>query len=174
MKKFTDIVNENNIPKLNREEEYIVNDILSLNESIGDWWNSFINYGKKGFLTAAVILTVAFSTQAQKYNKTDDVIKTGIEMSQDNSVKKDVYSFFVGLCSQNISESIQKGNIEAAGFFKELSKYYQQLRDNKTPPSLSDGAKKYISVLKNISNKLDKNDVAYFINYGKDLKTMEY
>jgi len=47
-----------------------------IDENIGTWWNKFIDYGKKGLLTAAILLSVAFSAQSQKQNKSiDELIK---------------------------------------------------------------------------------------------------
>ena len=39
----------------------------------------------------------------------------------------------VGLSKENMSLSMQNGDIDSAGAFKELSKYYQDLRDNIEP-----------------------------------------
>jgi len=45
--------------------------------------------------------------------------------------KNDVYSFFVGISTENCSLSMKNENIDAASGFKEISKYYENLRDNK-------------------------------------------
>jgi len=165
--KTFDIFNENNITN---NDQSIIDDILSTNESVGSWFEKFINYGKKGLLTAAIVLSVAFSTQAKNQNKTTDVINHGIELLQ-SSEKKDVYSFFVGIAAESASISMKNGEIESSAGFIELSKHYQSLRDNKIPDKLSKNAIKCFESIKNITKKLDKNDFIHFIQEGKNLHT---
>jgi len=163
---------ENFIKKdLTKDEIDIINDILSTNEDFSDWFNKFIQYGKRGLLTATIILSIAFSGQAQNSNKTQDVIKQGIELSTDE-VKKDVYCFMVGISTESSSMSIKKGDIDAAGAFKEISKHYQNLRDGKTTDGLSSNAKKYLGVLTSTQEKLDQNAMRHFIELGKTIKNI--
>lgn len=157
--------------KLSKKDIIIINDILSNNESLGDWWNKFINYGKRGLLTAAILLSVAFSSQAQQTGKSQDVIKQGTQMMKSNE-KKDVYSFFVGISTENISLAMKQGDIDAAGAFKEISKHYQALRDDKTPEKISSDSSKYMKVIENVYKTLSENDIAHFIEEGKTIKTL--
>ena len=167
IKKFNELIYEN----LSNQEQKIINDILSTNENVGDWFSKFINYGKKGLLTAGIILSIAFSSVAQDANKTQDVIKQGIEMSDEQS-KKDVYHFMIGLSNENASLSMKNGDIESAGAFKEISKHYQDLRDNKTPNRLSIDAKKQIKIMINMQKNLDENTILSFIQSGKQIKNL--
>jgi len=160
------------IDKINGKD-VIINDILSNNESINDWWNKFITYGKRGLLTASIVLSIAFSTQAQNNNKTNDVIKSGVELLKDNTEKNNVYSFFVGIATENSSLSMKNGDIDAAGAFKEISKYYQALRDGNKPSPLSSTALKYMKVIEKISNKISDTDITHFINFGKSIQTID-
>ena len=153
-------------------EKHIIDDIFSSNENIGTWWDKFVDYGKKGLLTATILLSIAFSAQAQQQNKSLNVINQGTQMMQSND-KKDVYSFFVGISSENASLSMQRGDIDSAGGFKEITKYYENLRDNKLPEKLSQNAIKCLQVIKNLYNKLDKNDVSNFIQNGKIFHTID-
>ena len=162
---------QKNIRKIQLYENNIINDILSTNEGVGYWWNKFINYSKKGLLTASIILSVAFSAQAQNANKTQDVLKQGVELSTKN-VKHDVYAFMVGVATENISISMKNGDVYSVGEFKKISKYYQDLRDNKETQKLSDDAKKRMLLLSNIYKKLDDNTIKHFIEIGENLKTL--
>lgn len=168
IKNFDDFLKEN----YSEKELNIINDILSTNESFDDWINKLIKYGKKGLLTASIILSVAFSAQSQNSNKTQDVIKQGTELVTDN-IKNDVYSFMVGLSKENMSLSMQNGDIDSAGAFKELSKYYQDLRDNIEPLKLSDLAKKSLKVLTSMKEKLDNETITHFIKVGKTIKNID-
>jgi len=162
---------EKYISSLNESEQQIVDDILATNESADTWWNKFLEYGKKGVLTAAIILSVAMSAQAQTAGKIDQTIKMGIELTQDQNIKKDVYSFFIGMATENASISMKSGDIDAAGAFKEISKYYQDLRDDKTPTPLSTDTQKYVKIMKNIHIQLDQKTIEHFIQSGKTIKT---
>jgi len=153
-------------------EKYIIDDIFSSNENVSEWWNKFVNYGKKGLLIATILLSIAFSAQAQQQNKSIDVIKQGTQMMR-YTEKNNVYSFFVGISSENVSLSMKKGDIDYAGGFKELSKYYENLRDNKTPEQLSQNAIKCLQLIKHLYDKLDKNDISNFIQHGQNLHTID-
>jgi len=157
---------------LSMTDKCIIDNIFSSNESISEWWSKFIDYGKKGLLTATILLSIAFSSQAQQQNKSMDVIKQGTQMMQSND-KNNVYSFFVGISTENSSLSMRNGDIESAAGFKEISKYYENLRDGKDAEKLSINAIKCIKKIKNLYNKLDKNDISNFIQNGKNLHTID-
>lgn len=165
-------ITTNNIKKIQMYEKNIIDDILSSNEGIGDWWDKFINYGKKGILTAAILLSVAFSAQAQQSGKSQEVIKTGIEMMKDNEQKIDVYSFFVGVASESMSTCMRNGDIDGAGAFKQIVQYYENLRDNKTPVRLENNIKKYLKNIENITKGLSQSEILHFIQSGKTFKSI--
>ena len=167
IKTFDKFLKEN----YSNEEIMIINDILSTNEGLRDWFTKFLHYGKKGLLTASIILSIAFSAQAQNSNKTEDVIKQGTELAT-NDVKKDVYSFMVGIATESSSIAMKNGDVEAAGACKEISKHYQNLRNCESTTELSNNAKKYMQKLDNIRQKLDDNTIKYFIEVGKTIKTI--
>jgi hypothetical protein len=151
-------------------EQAIINDILSVNEGISDILGKLIKYGKRGLLTAAIVLAVAFSAQAQQQDKTDEIIKTGTELV-DSTQQKLVYSFIVGLATRATSIAMKHGNIEEAGAYKEIAIYYENLRDGKTPSSLSMNARKYFRYLYSFGKTLldDENSKNYFINIGMNI-----
>lgn len=168
IKRFNEYVYEG----ISNEELRIINDILSTNEGFGDWFNKFVEYGKKGLLTAGIILTIAFSAQAENTNKTNDVIKQGIELAS-SDVKNDVYSFMIGISKENVSLSMKKGDIDSAGAFKEISKYYQDLKTGKKPLELTNHAKKYMKVISEMYENLDQEAINHFIRVGNKIINYE-
>lgn len=151
--------------KNNNSEQAIIDDILSMNEGLNDIVGKLINYGKNGLLTATIVLAVAFSAQAQQQHKTNEIIKQGV-MSVDSTQQKQIYAFMIGCATESASLSMQKGDIDAAGSFKEISKYYQALRDGIKPLPLSEQASKYLIVLENMYKNLDINTINHFITDG--------
>lgn len=84
----------------------------------------------------------------------------------------DVYSFIIGLSTETSSLSMKKGNIDAAGAFKEISKHYQSLRDKKSPLSLTDNAKRYLPMITTMLGKIDDSMIQRFIESGKQIRTI--
>jgi len=70
---------QENIP--NSEQE-IVNDILSLNEGIDNILNKIKEYGKRGLLTAAILLAVAVGSNAQEHEYFQ-IMKVGRDYSEE-------------------------------------------------------------------------------------------
>jgi len=149
--------------------EYIIKDIL--NENIAsDVLGKIKEYGKKGLLTAAILLTLAGTAQAQNKAQAADVLKTGIEYVNDKSVKTDIYSALTSLAAKYTSFAMQERKIEEAGGFKEVRLYYQNLRDGKTPQQLSEMGKKCAKIILNSMKKFDNNMFNELIQDGKIIK----
>ncbi len=156
-------------PEFNgNNEQAIIDDILSVNEGMGDMIEKLKDYGRKGLLTAAIILGIAFSSQAQQQGKTDEVIKTGTEII-DSTQQKLVYSALVGMATEATSLSMEKSEIDAAGAFKEIAIHFENLRDGKTPLPLSQNGINYLKILKNMHKQLNKQDIAHFIQLGNSI-----
>jgi hypothetical protein len=169
VKNFKQFVNENVANIIVDDEQKIIYDILSLNEGVGgDILQKIKDYGKKGLLTATIILSVAFSSQAQQQNKTDNVIKIGVE-SVDTTQQKLIYAALIGMATESVELSMRKGNIYASAAFIEIAKYYENLRDGKIPLQLSLNGIKHLKVLSNMYTQLDKEKIEGFIQKGKTI-----
>jgi hypothetical protein len=131
--------------KLSTKEKAVVDDILGELNNLQEIDLNKIKeklkyYGRKGMLTLSIILAVAGGLQASP-NISQDVISTGIEMV-DPSSKTDFYNGLIGYIHTIKQKEFKTSgaDIELIGALKELQMYYQDLRDNKTPLSLSKSA----------------------------------
>jgi hypothetical protein len=167
-------VNEN----LNDNEQNIVNDILSTNEGVGDWWNKFIQYGRKGLLTTAIIFAIATSAQAQQQNKTTDVIKAGIELTQNQNteINKDLHNFVIGVALNAGENYIRDGKMELFKLNSEVIKFHLDRRNGITSNRLSPQAKEYEDILWTTASKMKISDNLYqrFIEDGRAITTFTY
>jgi hypothetical protein len=129
-----------------------------LNEGFKDIINKVINYGKKGILTAVMLLSLAASSQVQAEGKSEDVITIGVkhiykvENQNLNAALAAISERYAQICLNNDDE-------ENYDNFILLRNYYLNLRDaykNTQVPN------KALSCQKILLNSLDK-----FIN-GKD------
>jgi len=166
---------KNNTGFLNKNEQIIINNIFSLNENSNNWWEKFIQYGKKGLLTAGIILSIAFSSQAQNEHKTDDVIKIGTQMIN----KKDadnVYNYIIGsslLMSDNFKKKMDMNGVKSSS---DIIYHFMKLRNGEQPNPLPLNVQKLANLLKKMYDK-DKNNpqkIQYVINKGKNLKNFTY
>tara|TARA_R110000764_G_scaffold97017_1_gene181115 strand:+ start:1 stop:2739 length:2739 start_codon:yes stop_codon:yes gene_type:complete len=140
--KLANVVEYKKEKKLSTKEKAVVDDILGeLNNLQEIDFNKIKEklkyYGRKGMLTLSIILAVAGGLQASP-NISQDVISTGIEMV-DPSSKTDFYNGLIGYIYTIKQKEFKKSgaDIELIGALKELQMHYQDLRDNKTPLSLS-------------------------------------
>ncbi len=159
----------NEVDQQGGNEQSIIADILSVNEGMGDIVSKVVEYGKKGLLTAAIVLAVALSSQAQQQNKTNDII--GISHKYiDNNEQKLVYSFMVGISTELASQSMKNGGeMENSGSLIEISIYYEALRDGKQPRQLSElAASNAKTIMKHFQNA-DKETISKYIEIGKNL-----
>ena len=165
-KTFKPVLNENVGGGLSPEEQQILNDIVSVNESGGDWWSKFVEYGRKGMLTAAVVLALAFSTQAQSGGKTGDVIKTGIEMTQGNH-ETDLLNFLIGFSTQSISGGMENRNFDNNYYsgLKSVREYAITRRDGGSA-ELDDLGKAALRAIYKYTNNIDANGIQDFIDFG--------
>ena len=131
--------------KLSTKEKAVVDDILGELNNLQEIDLNKIKeklkyYGRKGMLTLSIILAVAGGLQASP-NISQDVISTGIEMV-DPSSQTDFYNGLIGYIHTIKQKEFKTSgaDIELIGALKELQMYYQDLRDNKTPLSLSKSA----------------------------------
>lgn len=159
----------NEVDQQGGDDQAIIADILSVNEGIGDIVSKVVEYGKKGLLTAAIVLAVALSSQAQQQNKTNDII--GISHKYiDNNEQKLVYSFMVGISTELASQSMKNGGeMENSGSLIEISIYYEALRDGKQPRQLSElAASNAKTIMKRFQNA-DQTTINKYIEIGKNL-----
>lgn len=165
-----DLTNTNNNPKTEKE---IIDDILSINESVGNILSKISDYGRKGLLTATIILSVAGAVASGIGNGVtlEQIIKTGAD-SINNNQKIELYSAFVGLANKMTDTEFKQRDYDRAGAFKEIAMYYADLRDGKTPLGLSDNAKKYETDFFKVFNKFKNDDYAIkqLIDSGKTIK----
>jgi hypothetical protein len=162
---------------LSESDEEIINDILSTNEGVGnDWWNKFINYGKKGLLTTGIILAVALSTQASNSNKTDDVIKSSVEFVNNPDDIINVYNYMIGASMMMGHYYKKQMDIDKVKAADEVIYYYMTLRNKNTPPKLSKNAINFEKHIKDMYNKYKNDDskMEMIINKGRNLKKFTY
>ena len=158
------------------DEQAIIADILAVNEDANGWWNKFIQYGKKGLLTAAIIIAVAFSAQAQQQSSPEGVLKAGVEMSSDSQIKQDVYNFMIGAVHAGSENNVRDGKMENFKTSSELILHYMRLRNGETPELLSQNAKNMNNVIINMfkDDKISNQLIKTFIAQGQALKTFNY
>lgn len=153
---------------LEGNDQAIIDDILSLDEDINNILNKLAEYGKKGLLTATIVLAVALSSQAQSQNQGMKVIYYShkyIQGDQENLV----YCFMIGISSELSSQFMKSGDIDNAGALIEISKYYENLRDGIKPPELSSLAtSNALTLMKHFQNA-DKETIGRYIQIGKNL-----
>jgi len=142
-------------------------DILSVNEGFGDIFTKLKTYANKGILTASIVLAVALSSQSNQ-NSPTEIIKTGTELLQNNE-KQLMYSFMVGISTEYASKFMKNSDIDNSGILIEIAKYYENLRDGKTPLKLSDVAKDRIKLLMIHYKNLDENSIQKYIQQGKTI-----
>ena len=161
--------NMNEVDQQGGDEQAIIADILSVNEGMGDIVSKVVEYGKKGLLTAAIVLAVALSSQAQQQNKTNDIIGVSHKYI-DNNEQQLVYSFMVGISSELASKFMKSGqDIENSGVLIEISIYYEALRDGKQPQQLSKlAASNALTLMKHFQNA-DKETINKYIEIGRNL-----
>ena len=165
--------------KLNEDighnEQEIINDILSTNEDANNWWNKFVQYGKKGLLTVGIVLAVALSSQAQTSHKTDDVIKVGARMLSPEEAN-DLYNYMIGaglVMSNYFKKNVDTENVNACS---EIIAHYMNLRNGETPDELSPKANVLLKYFNDMYDT-DKNDpqkLQKLINMGRNLKKFTY
>jgi len=153
---------------LGENDQSIIDDILSLDEDINNILNKLAEYGKKGLLTATIVLAVALSSQAQSQNQGMKVIHYShkyIQGDQENLV----YCFMIGITTELSSQFMKSGDIDNAGALIEISKYYENLRDGIKPPELSALAtSNALTLMKHFQNA-DKETISKYIQIGKNL-----
>lgn len=152
--------------KFNENSKCIIEDIL--NEGFSDIFNKLKGYARKGLLTAAIVVSVALSSQAQQQDKIE-IIKTGSELLK-NDEQQLLYSFMIGISSEYASKFMTNGDIDNSGALIEISKYYEDLRDGKQSLKLSkianDRAK---SLLQKFVNLNDDDIIKYMVK-GKKIR----
>lgn len=160
----------------NDNEQGIINDILAVSEGVSDWWNKFKEYGRKGLLTAAIIIAVAFSAQAQQQSSPEGVVKAGVEMAQDNQTKQDVYNFMIGAVLAGSKDNVKNGNMERFQSSSELLLHYMTLRNGDIPEPLSQEAKDLGSTIIKMyqGDKISPQLMKAFIADGQALNNFNY
>ena len=157
-------------------EQAIIDDILAVNEGVSDWWNKFVQYGKRGLLTAAIIIAVAFSAQAQQQSSPEGVVKAGVEMAQDNQIKQDVYNFMIGAILAGSENAVSDGNMGMVKSSSELILHYMKLRNGETPEQLSQEANDLGSTIIKMyqGDKISPQLMKTFIADGQALNSFNY
>lgn len=150
------------------DEQAVINDILSINEDINTIINKVAEYGKKGLLTAVIVLSVALSSQAQQQDKTDYIIGVSHKYIQGDEQNL-VYSFMVGISTELSSQFMKSGDIDNAGALIEISKYYQNLRDGIQPQELSILASSNALMLMKRFQNVNKEIINKYIQLGRNI-----
>lgn len=158
-------------------EKDIINDILSINEGENNILNKLINYGKRGLLTASIIIAVAGSPEAKENKISDDVIKHGIEYVDDKEDKIELYNLIIGAAlagNETVIDAFQSGgdiNDERFDATSEVITYFDLKKQGKTPPELSNEAKKVLNVIYDMLNsgQITPQLMEKFINDGKNI-----
>ncbi len=145
-----------------KTDQQIIDDILSCNESMSDVLQKVRDYGKKGLLTTAILLSLVGSIKGSDAQK--DIIEQGTEFLH-NKDRVDFYNAVIALSTQYESKSMQDGEIEAAGAFKKISIYYSDLRDGK-PSELDHDSKKYLGAVLNSIKQYSNVERQNLIKHG--------
>lgn len=170
------------LPENFDSEKDIINDILSINEGEDNILNKLINYGKKGLLTASIIIAVAGSSQAKQNKISDDIVKRGIEYIDDKKDKVDLYNLIIGAtiaANETVLDKFKSGGDLKTERFKltsEIIEYYLMKRNNQTPPELSDKSKKVLDIIFNMlnSNQISPELMEKFVNDGKNINNTTF
>jgi len=121
-----------------------------INEGVKDIFNKVVNYGKKGILTAALLLSLAVSQEA--YGKSDDIIKIGIQHIY-KLEQKNLNAALAAICARYYQICLNSDDEQSANNFKELMQYYLDLRDDVKTNKLND---KVLDCQRILLNSLDK------------------
>jgi hypothetical protein len=149
----------------------ILNELNNLQEiNINNIKEKLKLYAKKGLLTLSIILSVTNSLQANNPQLAQDVLKTSIEMVNSGE-KVNFYSAVIGLTQNILSNAIEKGDTEFAGYLKEVKLHYENLRDGGKGNNLSQGAKTAEKTILKFLSKAGKEKTISFIEAGKNIKT---
>ena len=127
------------------------------------------NLAAGAMMGAASLMPMKANAQSQNVPTNN---KPGTEMSQDNS--KETSSYMIGVANQFASSAMQSGNIDDAGVFKEIGKFYQNVRDGKTTTPLSTTAQQYVQKLKKDSKTMDSNTLQKYIQAGSQTQRSNY
>ena len=166
-------VNEDIRNDLSPKEQQIFSDIISVNESNNNWWNKFIQYGKRGLLTSAIIFALAFSPQAMAQNKSGDVIKAGIEMT-DRNQEKDLLNFLIGFTTDEINRAKQTNNLDSYYYQGiESVRNYAINRKQSKESFLDTLGQSSLKELFNIHRELNKDEIMKYVEMGQQLNINE-
>jgi len=118
-------------------------------------------------LAMGVLISAASSlgSSAQASNTQNQLNNQNIETVQ-NQTQNQVYASIVGMAHELSTIAKQNRQINVVGAFKEISIYYENLRDNVTPRQLSTEAKKYLKILNQTFNEKTDVEIKYLINLG--------
>lgn len=130
-------------PNLNENfdlsQQQILNDILGMNENPTDWWNKFIQYGKKGLLTASIVLALSMSSYATSDEKKLDVINMGLEML-DSDERMNMINFLIGYSTEVLRKNMRERHLDqkTSDAYYSLNSYLMFIRRTGRSFSLSD------------------------------------
>lgn len=164
-------VNPDSINSTPTEKE-IIDDILSLDEGVGDILSKMKEYARKGLLTATVILSVASAVAAGNVGgnlSADDVVKAGTEMVDDEEDKK-MYGFYAALASEFSSEAKRNGNIEASNAFGNIAEYFVEMKEGRNPEPLKKETHKYMKYIYEQMKELNSQQIQSYIAKGLGMK----
>ena len=110
------------------------------------------------------------------YNKTDEVLKAGVELTNNSEVKKDVHNFMIGATMYAIKDDLRSGKMEERKAGNELIKYFIDFRDGRIPRPLSYEAKQMERVISSMFRRGDIGEelISQFINDGKSVTEFNY
>ena len=150
-------------------EKEIIDDILSLDEGVGDVLSKMKEYARKGMLTATIILSVASAVAAGNVGgdlSANDVVKAGAEMVDDTHEKK-VYAFFVGMADQYLKRASVE-DTEHAKALEQVINYYALLWDGANPEPLTGKAAAVANSIAKNANELDPSSFDMYVKLGTD------
>lgn len=148
-----------------------------LNEGFRDIIDKIISYGKKGALTAVMLLSLAASPQVQAAGKSDDVITIGvkhiykIENQNLNAALAAISERYAQIC-------LNDGDEENYNNFVLLRNYYLNLRDgfktNQLPSKVLECQKILLNSLDKFINNKDKTSIMTLIDEGMSFDNDSY
>ena len=148
-----------------------------LNEGVKDILSKVINYGKKGLLTAALLLSLAASQEAKASGKSDDIIKIGVQHIY-KIENQNLNAALAAICARFYQICLNSDDEQSANNYKELMQYYLDLRDEIKPKKLNDKVLDCQRILLNSLDKFvdDKNktSIMTLIDEGMNIDNVAY
>jgi hypothetical protein len=126
------------------------------------------------FVAAMTLSGLGLKTQAQKLAGSDVPSKTPIELvKKDPDQAKRVYALMIQASQEMMWSAKGDLSIEEMAAIKEVSVYFQDLRDGIKPKPLSSLAEKVIDHLSKVLKKAPESEIHRLAHSGMTAKVME-